>query len=242
VIETAAGTAAPDRRTALKERHRGAILAAARTLIDERSGPRFTVDELADRADVARRTIFNHFSSLDEVVLTVCADELNVVVDEFLATVAGVEVGDGSRAAVFDELAQAIYAADLPRAIRRVSNLIDMEDTADARAGFLAGTAFTRVGGRLSEEISRRYHGADPLDVELLVGSLMSGLAVIATRWLARTGARSGGRTGARASAGARTGDADRAEWDALLARLLDSIRSGYMPRAEGDRSTARPT
>jgi len=51
-----------DRRAALKAKHRAAILQAARDLVDERGGRGFSVDELAARADVARRTVFNHFS------------------------------------------------------------------------------------------------------------------------------------------------------------------------------------
>ncbi|HEU0256981.1 MAG TPA: TetR/AcrR family transcriptional regulator [Microbacteriaceae bacterium] len=207
---------ATDRRAALKARHREAILEAARALVVERGGPRFSVDELADRADVARRTVFNHFASLDDVLLTVCADELGVVADEFTASVSALPVGDGSRAAVFDELTVAIHAADLPSAIRRITSLLDIRDANDRRAGWVADTAFSRVGELLRQEISRRYKKADPLDVQLLVGSLMSGLAVIAAHWIADTGAS--------------LDDDSRTRWHTLLTRLIDSIRSGYMP------------
>ncbi|MGW6228038.1 helix-turn-helix domain-containing protein, partial [Cellulosimicrobium cellulans] len=65
---------ATDRRAALRARHRRAIVDAAASLMEENGGARFTVDELAARADVARRTIFNHFASLDDVVVEVCED------------------------------------------------------------------------------------------------------------------------------------------------------------------------
>ncbi|HWU47973.1 MAG TPA: TetR/AcrR family transcriptional regulator [Humibacter sp.] len=205
----------PDRRAALKARHRAAILEAARKLVEERGGPRFSVDELADRADVARRTVFNHFASLDEVLLTLCADELVVVVDQFTASVAGTPVGDGSRAALFDELSVALRSADLPSPIRRITTILDIRDPGDSRANVVSDMAYNRVGELLRHEIARRYDAADPLDVQLLVGSLMSGLAVIAAHWIA----------------GAMPSDTSRAGWDELLTRLIDSIRSGYMPQ-----------
>jgi len=72
-----------DRRSALKARHRQAIVDAARRLIDAHQGPRFSVDELAAEADVSRRTVFNHFDSLDDVILAACTEILDAVVASF---------------------------------------------------------------------------------------------------------------------------------------------------------------
>ncbi|MBK0297465.1 TetR family transcriptional regulator, partial [Bacillus sp. S34] len=65
------------------------------------------VDDLASRADIARRTVFNHFGSLDEVLLAVCEQELSVIIDRFLADMAKTPVGDGSRASMLAALASA---------------------------------------------------------------------------------------------------------------------------------------
>ncbi|KQO61359.1 TetR/AcrR family transcriptional regulator [Curtobacterium sp. Leaf261] len=213
--------ARPDRRAALKARHRAAIVSAARQLLEEQGSPAFSVDDLAARADVARRTVFNHFASLDDVLLTVCADVLAVVVDEFLASVERTPVGDGSRASMFDEIATAVDEADLPTAIMTIARIIGVPGEADERANALADAAFGRVGGRLLEEVARRNPGVDPLDAELLVGSLMNGVAVIAKHWIVRTDAV---RTDAVLD------EASRAEWKRLLTRLFDGVRSGYMP------------
>ena len=207
-------TAPIDRRAALKARSRAAILDAARALVLEHGGPRFSVDELAERADVARRTVFNHFASLDEVLLTLCAETLAVIVDDFLASVARTSVGDGSRASMLDELADALHASDLPAAIATMVRLIGAP--VGAQADDLADAAFARVGDRLLQEVARRHPSTDALDAELLVGSLMNGVAVIARHWIVRTDAR--------------LDAAARAEWDQLLARLLHSLRSGYLP------------
>ncbi len=208
--------AVPDRRLALKLRHRDAILDAARALIDERGGPSFSVDDLAAKADVARRTVFNHFAGMDDVLLTVCADVLAIIVDDFLTTVSEIPVGDGTPSSMFDELETAIRASHLPDAIVALLRILGGPDTSTARAFDLSEAAFARVGDRLLAEVERRNPGVDPLDAELLVSSLIHGIAVLAEHWIRTTGGR--------------LDPASLAEWSALLDRLLVRIRSGYAP------------
>jgi TetR/AcrR family transcriptional regulator of autoinduction and epiphytic fitness len=206
----------PNRHSALKLRHREAILEAARELITERGGPAFTIDDLAARADVGRRTVFNHFTGLDDVLLTVCADTLSVIVDDFLSTVAGIPVGDGSPSSMFDELATATRASDLPTAIVTVLRILGITATSRSRHAILSDAVSTRVSKRLVAEVGRRNSQVDGLDAELLASSLMHGIGVIAERWVEQTGGRI---------------DAESlAEWSALLERLLRRMRSGYMP------------
>jgi TetR/AcrR family transcriptional regulator of autoinduction and epiphytic fitness len=203
-----------DRRAALKARHRRAILDAAGELITERGAPRFSVDELAQRADVSRRTIFNHFDSIDDVVLSACTEVLQVIVDSFRDAAAATAIGDGSRSAMFDEIAHTLRTVDLPGGIAYLGRAL--AGASEARQHQFVQEAFTRVGGHLTLEVARRNSSADLLDVELLVTSLMHGVSVIAKHWIAAT-------------AGSVTGDA-RVMWDRLLDRLLASIRTGYMP------------
>ncbi|KQR31301.1 MULTISPECIES: TetR/AcrR family transcriptional regulator [Curtobacterium] len=208
-------TIVTDRRAALKAKHRAAILQAARDLIDERGGRDFSVDDLAARADIARRTVFNHFASLDEVLLAVCEQELSVIIDRFLADMARTPVGDGSRASMFDELESAARGADLAPAIAGMYRILGDPGKDDPKAAVLTQTAFSRVTERLRHEVARRYPAADPLDAALLVEGLMSGIVVIAEHWLATSGP-----------------DLDQPAldaWDDLLARLVHSVRSGYM-------------
>lgn len=207
---------APDRRAALKARHRAAILAAARELVDERSGPKFSVDELAERADVARRTVFNHFASVDEVLLALSANALDVIMDDFVVAVATGPVHDSSRASMFDDLAETLRSADLPVAIASLARILGDPDGDNARSRALTDVAFSRMSELLIPEVARRAPQTDPLDVELLVSSLFSGVVVIATHWI-------------KGSYG-RLDAASRAEWKALLDRLIDNVRSGYLP------------
>ncbi|ROQ41508.1 TetR family transcriptional regulator [Frondihabitans sp. PhB188] len=207
-------TEAPDRRAALKARHRAAILGAARELVDEKGGPRFSVDELAERADVARRTVFNHFASLDEILLTLCDDALEVIIEDFLAVARATPVGDGSRSAMFDEVAQMLRTADLPSAIASIGRILGPLDPIDSRGRALSDAAFARAAERLLPEVARRNPGADSLDAELLVSSLMGGVIVIAKHWVVMTDVR--------------LDDGTRAQWSELLGRLIDTVRTGY--------------
>ncbi len=209
-------TISTDRRAALKAKHRAAILQAARDLVDEQGGRGFSVDDLAARADIARRTVFNHFASLDEVLLAVCEQELSVIIDRFLADMARTPIGDGSRASMFDELESAARGADLAPAIAGMYNILGDPGKEDPKAAVLTQTAFGRVTERLRDEVARRHPGADVLDTALLVDSLMSGIVVIAEHWLVHHGPE--------------LTPATLRAWDELLSRLVHSVRSGYMP------------
>ncbi|THG30020.1 TetR/AcrR family transcriptional regulator [Naasia lichenicola] len=206
----------PDRRTALKALHRERILGAAQALVDERGGPQFSVDELAARADVARRTVFNHFASLDEILLTLCDRALDVLIEDFLLEVRSAEIGDGSRGCVFDEIVKTIQSADLPLAITSATRLLGGSEAPDARRRALGDAVFARAAERLLLEVARRYPEADPLESELTVATLISGVSVIAKHWAALPGDR--------------LDAAGRAEWQRLLATLTDHARAGYLP------------
>jgi len=209
-------TETPDRRSAVKARSRHAILEAADALIVERGAPAFSVDELAERADVSRRTVFNHFGSLDDVVLTVCAQRLGQVIAEVELAATRTPVGDGSRASMFDELAETLRGADLPAPITYLANALGpLAQGDDPRAAALAQQAFARVADHLVDELLRRYPHADPLDVRLLVTSLVHGVGVIAMHWCTTTDPAAP--------------DA-RAAWDGLVDRLIENVRAGYMP------------
>lgn len=182
--------------------------------MSERSGPVFSADELAERADIARRTVFNHFASIDEILLTLCAEVLDVIIDDFVSAVATRPVGDDTLLALFDEIASSLESTDLPATIASIGELLGAPDIDDPRGSTLSDEAFTRVAERLLEEASRRHPSVDDLDVEILVHSLMSGVLVIAKRWVLLYGVR--------------LDDESRDQWQQLLNRLVGTLRSGY--------------
>ena len=204
-----------DRRAALKARHRQAILDAAAALIRERGKPRFSVDELAELADVARRTIFNHFSSLDEIVLITCTRVLTDAVDEFRAATRATPTGDGTRVSLFSEIAAALRGMDLPSVIAYLWGVL-AEEGEDGKSQSAMQDVFALTTEQLSLEIAGRTLDLDQLEVEILVSSLMNGVAVAARHWVTLTGA---------------TLDApSRAIWNDLLDRLIEAVRTGYSP------------
>ncbi|MFI2753728.1 TetR/AcrR family transcriptional regulator [Cellulomonas sp. P22] len=59
-----------------KERRRLALVAAARELFLERGVEQVTIDDIADRCDVTRRTVYRYFATRDHVALAVEVDVL----------------------------------------------------------------------------------------------------------------------------------------------------------------------
>ena len=198
-----------DRRAELKARHREAILDAADSLILDRGKARFSVDELAERADIARRTVFNHFSSLDDVIMTSCTRTLNRAVDEFLTVASVTPSSHGSRVHLFDEVTTAMKAMDLPGLVSYFFGLLDGDDTRTQNADGV----FLRSTEDLTVELARRS-GVDEFEVSILVSTLMNGIAVVARHWMIQSGG---------------TLDlASRSLWDSVLDRFIAIVRDGY--------------
>lgn len=202
-----------DRRSALKARHRQAIVDAARRLIDANHGPRFSVDQLAAEADVSRRTVFNHFESLDDVILAACTEVLDAVVASFRAAPA-LTPADGGVETVFEAIVQAVESADLPQLTAYLWSALGGTEAPPARQQRFMQVALSRVADDLTIEVLRRNPSADPLDAELLVSSLLHGVAVIARRWVDEFA----GSTSAAA----------RRSWEDLMDRLVGHLRTGY--------------
>ncbi|WP_461169690.1 TetR/AcrR family transcriptional regulator [Arthrobacter sp. Z1-15] len=202
---------ATDRRAALKNRHRQAIVDAAAALMDERSGTDFTVEELAERADVSRRTVFNHFSSLDDVVVEVCSDALGSVIEGL----ADVPVGDGTNASMMDEMAAVLRAADLVAPLAYLTRVLGRPAAQPSpRQALMTLRVFTEVSNLLLAAVLLRRPDADKLDLHLLVGSLAGGVGVLYHHWAAETGAVDTPES--------------RQVWSRQLERLIEAVRYGH--------------
>lgn len=203
-----------DRRSALKARHRQAIVDAARALIDERGGPHFGVDELARRADVSRRTVFNHFESLDDVILAACIEILDAVVVTFREAAATTGPADDRLEAIFEELVRTVRSVDLPQRTAYLWQALGGAQAPPARQQQFMQVSLSRVGDDLVAEVTAHHPDVDALDLRLLGSSLLHGVAVVAQRWIEDHG-------------GALT-PASRGSWDRLMDRLVDRMRTGY--------------
>ncbi|WP_017624187.1 TetR/AcrR family transcriptional regulator [Nocardiopsis chromatogenes] len=211
------GTARADRREALKARHRQAIVGAASALMHETDGAHFTVDRLAERADVSRRTVFNHFGSLDEVVLEVLSGELEAVVDGIDASLAGAPVGPGEQVRLVDRLVDAVRDGGMVELVPRLKRILGGDRPEPGpRQAMLFERAFTDLNTRLAATLRRHHPGVDPFEVDLACGAFVSGCLVVVGHWEAATG-------------GAVTEESRRV-WDGLLDRMAALARAGYAP------------
>lgn len=204
-----------DRRAALKERSRQAIVQAAAELMDSTGGTAFTVDELAERADVSRRTVFNHFASLDDVVAEVGANVLGELIEK-LAT--PIETGHPTAgSSILDELAEVVRSTDLVTPMAYLTRTLGGTDPSGPWHANLLNQALTEVGNGLVAALRRRHPEADPLDLQLLVSSFTGGVLVLHTHWWEQTGAADD--------------HASRAVWAELLDHLIDQLRTGFGAR-----------
>lgn len=214
-------TSHPERRGSSREQRRCALLAAARALASAHGPDGFTVDRLAAEAGVSRRTVFNHFAGVDQLLVAVCEQVLAEVTTDLLAAVdrltADLPVGrDGSRAAL-DALGEAVRVVDLPQAIVTIAQVLGGPDVPDERAATISRTAFEHVGGRLRDRLLDRAPDLDPLDLELSLSFLTNGIALLAGHWLEH-----------HPDLTSPVGATARADWDRLIDRLLHRLRVGH--------------
>jgi len=202
------------RREMLKARSRRAILDAATALVAERGGPAFTVEELAERADMSRATVFNYFPSVSDVLVTASVEQFETAWATFDEVSAAAPRTDGSRAAVFDEVSRSLRATSMPDVIVAVGAVVGRGDEASPRHEALLRQVMDRTSLHLAEHVSTRYPGWSRLEVDLLVGSLMSGVTVASSHWLLNEGGDLSTQS--------------RATWARMLDSAIEGSRTGY--------------
>lgn len=179
--------------------------------MDERSSTDFTVEEIAERADVSRRTVFNHFSSLDDVVVEVCSGAMGDVIE----SLADVPLGDGTNASMMEEMATVLRAADLVGPLAYLTRVLGCPaDQPSPRQALMTLRVFTEVSSLLLAAILVRRPAADRLALDLLVGSLAGGVGVLYHHWAAETGAVDTPES--------------RRVWSRHLERLIQAVRDGH--------------
>lgn len=157
----------------------------------------FSVDELASRADVARRTIFNHFTTLDDVIVEACSEILGGVLDELISPAKDCGPVEG---AMVDQVIEALRRSDVVGPMVRLTRLLGGggpsgegdplgEARSSPRSALIALRSFTAISGRLSAELRIGYPDADALDIDLLSGAFIGGLVVLYQHWSEATGA-----------------------------------------------------
>ncbi|KQT93470.1 hypothetical protein ASG49_00100 [Marmoricola sp. Leaf446] len=213
--------APPRGLSALREARRRAILEATRALATEHGADGFTVEQVAERAGVSRRTIFNYVAGLDQLLVEVCEQILDDATTALLAEIFR-RWGDDDAAAgtaapaLLDAVAQATRSIDLPSAIASIDRALGSPDSDDERLQVISRTAFDHAGGRLREQLLHRAPDLDPVDLEIGLALLFAGIAVIAEIWLDR-----------HRDPTSEVSPTARADWAQLLDRVLVRVRTG---------------
>jgi AcrR family transcriptional regulator len=196
-----------DRRAALKAKTRRAILDAAAEIMQQRRTTDFSVDELAAAADVSRRTVFNHFASLEDVATEVAAEMLNEIVDDIQA-----QAPSAPPETVLADLVATAAADQLVPVVAGLVELLGVGEPEQAdREAVLMQRAFTLFTERMSAAMTRRHPEVDSLPVRLLVAAFCGGVLVFVNDWIAETGAVD-------------TAESRRA-WDRYIASLAAVLR-----------------
>ena len=201
-----------DKREAIRVRNRSAIVTAAGELATEQGTERVTVNELAARAGVSRRTIFNHFPSAQDAVYEYLSTLVTDLIDRALddlpqpAVEAGASLGE-----VYPQLAEALRHRSLIEELQPVL-AVDLEETPAASLwGFrVTRTAVDRLDGALRE----RLPGCAPFETHLVAATLINSFAECLDEWCARTGGV--------------LDDAGRRVWDDLLTTALGVLGRGF--------------
>ncbi|GAB3255548.1 TetR/AcrR family transcriptional regulator [Kineosporia babensis] len=206
-----------DGRTLLRERHHQAILASARDLASKQSPDGLTVDEVAAAAGVSRRTVFNHFASFDALLVAVCDQILEEVVEQVLGHLDRRLSGASGAIAALDCLCASLRDADLPQVMAEIVGALSSSAQDDLRRNAISQTALDKVGGQLTAKVLEHVPDLDRLTLRLTIEFLMKGTSLMAHEWVETHG----GQVTA----------VSRQDWDATMDRLVVAIQHGY--RAE---------
>lgn len=213
-------TAPIDRREALKLSNRRAIVTAAAELAGARGLDGFTVNDLAERAGLSRRTIFNHFATVDDAVYASFADRIAGLYED-------VERDLGQRRfatldEAFEAFAEAVRRIDVIATVRSglaplglaVFEPATSSSTVPDRTEVWAMRITDGVVRECTTSLRVRLDDADPLQVRLLVDLLVAAVKACVEQWFEST-------DGELSPQGLQ-------EWDRLLDAALSRLRRGF--------------
>ncbi|MDR1823892.1 MAG: TetR/AcrR family transcriptional regulator [Bifidobacteriaceae bacterium] len=163
--------------------HRAIIEAAVR-LSEERGLGHFTADELAEAAGVSRRTIFNHFASVDHAAYEGVFAEVENMLQHWIAAMASLSPDTTALPPAFQAMSQAILAEDLAPAFKRITQLLAAGSDVDMSFVFWEQGVLQRLGTAMTETIMAAAPRLPRLEVEVMVASTLSAVAVVFTEWL----------------------------------------------------------
>ncbi len=208
------GEAPKDKRGALKWHNRRAIVMAAGELADLHGIQGFSVDDLAKKAGVSRRTIFNHFASAEDAGYEYLSELVSHLIGMVLAELPEPsEQTEQTLGQVYQDLCKAMRAHSLVEALRPL-----LLQATDIKESPTAALWSFRVTNAATEELERvmqeRLPDHGQLELQLVATSIINSMAVCMDAWLLRTGGE--------------LNDQTRSEWNELLTETLKILGRGF--------------
>jgi TetR/AcrR family transcriptional regulator of autoinduction and epiphytic fitness len=174
-----------DRHHAQKLENTRAIKNAALQLAEERGLGNFTVEELAARAEVSRRTFFNHFGSIQEAIKAGLRD----MVLDASESVMGQLVGGLSEAKkpgteeVFRLLSDALLSVDFTDTIRRICAVLGVEAAQSGLHNTWFGEVFAAVLEDFDDLLEAQAPDITAVERRLLARVMLTSVEVSAEQW-----------------------------------------------------------
>ena len=159
-----------------------AILAALETIIEGGNLGALTATGLAREAGVSRRTIFNHFESLDEAVVEYCAQKIltlgNIILDH------GEPSPTANAGDLFQNTATALLEADLADLIANFDQVIKGFSQRQTKTRQLSEQVFGQLSIDFRKRLTSKYPNVSVFDMRLTVGALFFAVSVCTRQWV----------------------------------------------------------
>ncbi|WP_047690289.1 TetR/AcrR family transcriptional regulator [Kocuria sp. ZOR0020] len=219
-----------DKREALKWHNRRAIVEAAALLGLEHGISGFTVNDLAKEAGVSRRTIFNHFTGVEEAVQASFLDAMSGLYGQFQDSIGEQRFADLPTAYVrFAEVALELDVIGtvcealvpfLPSPSQQTGTCSEADKPSSvpkqgsAELELLAVHSTDAAARKIVGLLHERVDTKDPFEAHLLAEYLITTITVSADRWFGRTHGELTQET--------------RALWQELLQRGMNALGRGF--------------
>jgi TetR/AcrR family transcriptional regulator, regulator of autoinduction and epiphytic fitness len=180
-----------DKHQALKLENNRSIKLAALALAEERGLGNFTVEELATKAQVSRRTFFNHFGSIHEATRAGLRD---ILFDASEAVIAALRSNSQlaqpqTTAQLFESAATSLQSVDFIPSITKMHAVLGQRKqhkTAEDANSF--AEVFSIITAEIRELLAESAPSLPQVTRNLLVETLLASVRITAEIWLARRG------------------------------------------------------
>lgn len=172
-----------DRRHAQKQRTRAQIVEAAGELVREHPGERLNVEQLIERADVSRRTIFNHFETLDEILIAVGFERLRVFRDALSDRLAH-EPRPLDRTQLLALFGDVLQHESLPDTIAYFVSMLGVAPQHSSRSHQIFHGVFNQLSEVLIADMLHDNPALDRFDADLVIANVIGGMEVVTRAWL----------------------------------------------------------